>query len=243
MKLKDTCSWKESYSHVWLFCNPMDCSSPGSSVHGISRQEYWSGLSFPSPRALPDPGIEHMSPALPVDSLILSHQGSSWQPRQLIKKQRHHFADKGPYSQSYGFLQLVMYGSESWTIKKAECWTINWCFWIVVLEKTFERPLESKEIKPVNPKQNKPWIFIGRTDAEAEVPKFWLPDVKGTLIRKDPDAGKDWVQEEKRVTEDEMIGWHYRLNGQEFEQTLGDSEGQGSMACRSPWGHKKSDVT
>ena len=131
-----------------------------------------------------------------------------------------------------------MYGSESWTIKKAECWTINWCFWIVVLEKTFERPLESKEIKPVNPKQNQPGIFIRRTDAEAEVPKFWLPDVKGRLIGKDPDAGKDWGQEEKRVTEDEMIGWPYRLDGHEFEQTLGDSEGQGSMACCSPWGHR-----
>ena len=224
------------------FATPWTVAHQAPLSMGFSRQEYWSGLSFPSPRALPDPGIEHMSPALPADSLILSHQGSPWKPRQHIKS-RHYFADKGPYSQSYGFLQLVMYGSESWTIKKAEHWTINWCFWIVVLEKTFERPLESKEIKPVNPKQYQPWIFIGRNDTEAEAPKYWLPDAKGTLMGKDPDAGKDWGQEEKGVTEDEMIGWHYKLNGLEFEQILGDSGGLGSMVCCSPRGHKESDMT
>ena len=96
----------------------------------------------------------------------------------------------------------------------------------MVLEKSLESPFDSKEIKLVNPKGNQPWIFIGRTDTEAEAPIFWLPDVKNWLICKDPDAGKNWGQEEKGATEDEMVGWHHWLNGHEFEQTLGDSEGQ-----------------
>ena len=104
----------------------------------------------------------------------------------------------------------------------------NWCFQIVVLEKTVESPLDGKEIKPVDPKENEPWIFNGRTDAEAEAPIFWPPDVKNCLIEKDPDADKDWGQEEKGVTEDEIVGWHHWLNGHEFEQTLGDTEGQGA---------------
>ena len=110
-----------------------------------------------------------------------------------------------------------------------------------MLEKTLESPLDSKEIKPVNPKGNQPWIVIGRTDAEA--PILWPPDVKSQLIGKDPDAEKDWSQEEKGTTEDEMVGWHHRLNGHEFEQTLGDSEGQESLVCCSPWGRKESDTT
>ena len=117
----------------------------------------------------------------------------------------------------------------------------QWCFWTVGLEKTLESPLNNKEIKPVNPKGNQSWMFIGRTDAEA--PVLSPPDSKSRLIGKDPDAGKDWGQEEKWVTEDEMVGWHHRLNGHEFEQTAGDSEGQGSLACCSPWGHKELDTT
>ena len=113
------------------------------------------------------------------------------------------------------------------------------CFWTVVLEKT----LESLLIKPVSPKGNQPWIFIGRTDAETETPIFWPPDLKRWLIRKDPDAGQDWRQEEKRTTEDEMVGWHHWLNGHEFEQALGVGDGQGSLVCCSPWGHKESDTT
>ena len=100
-----------------------------------------------------------------------------------------------------------------------------------------------KEVKPVHPKGNQSWIFIGRTDAEAEAPILWPPDVKSRLIRKDADAGKDWRQEEKGATEDEMVGWHHWLNGHEFEQTLGDGEGQGSLVCCSPWGRKESDMT
>ena len=137
---------------------------------------------------------------------------------------------------------IIIYGHESWTIKKAEPWKKR-RFRSVVLEKTLESPLDCKEIKPVNPKGNQPWIFIGRTDAEAEAPILWPPDVKSWLIWKDPDAGKDWGQEEKGVTEDEMAGWHHRLNEHEFEQTQGDSEGQRSLACCCLWGHKESDTT
>ena len=115
---------------------------------------------------------------------------------------------------------------------------VNWCFWILVLDKTLESPLDRKEIKPVSPKGNQPWIFTGRSNTEAEAPMLWPPDAKNQLIGKDPDAWKDWGQE-KGVTEDEMAGSHHRLNGHEFEQTLGDSEGQGSLVCCSPWGHKE----
>ena len=113
----------------------------------------------------------------------------------------------------------------------------------MVLEKTLENPVDNKEIKPVNPKGNQSWVFIVMTDAEAEVPIFWPPDVKNWLIGKDPDAGKDWRQEEKGTIEDEMIGWHRGLSGCEFEQTLGDGEGQDSLVCCGPWGWKESDTT
>ena len=111
------------------------------------------------------------------------------------------------------------------------------------LEKTLERPLDLKKVKPVNPKGNQSWIFIGKADAEAEVPILWPLDEKNWLIGKDPDAGKDWRQEEKGTTEDEMVGWHHRLNGHEFEQASGIGDGQGSLACCSPWGRKESDTT
>ena len=134
-----------------------------------------------------------------------------------------------------------MYGCENWTIKKAEHW--KWCFWTVVLEKTRNSPLDSKEPKPVHPKGNQSWIFIQRTDVEAETPKLWPPDGKNWLIGKDPDAGKDWRQEEKGMTEDEMIGWHHQLDGHEFEQALEVGDGQGGLACCSPCGRKELDGT
>ena len=127
-------------------------------------------------------------------------------PRQCIKKQRHHFADNGPYSQIYGFSSSHVW---MWELDHKEGWAPNnWYFQTVVLEKTLETPLDSKEIKPVNPKGNQPWIVIRRTDAEVEVPILGPPDVKSQLIGKDPDAGKDWGQEEKGTMEDEMVGWH-----------------------------------
>ena len=119
-----------------------------------------------------------------------------------------------------------------WELDHKESWVLkNWCFSTVVLEKTLESPLGCKEIKSVHPKGNQFWIFIGRMDAEAEIPILWPPDVKNWLIRKDPDAGKDWRQEEKRTTENEMVGWHHWLDGHEFEKALGVGDGQGSLAC------------
>ena len=117
----------------------------------------------------------------------------------------------------------------------------NWCIQAVVLEKTLESSLDCKQIKLVNPKGNQLWTFIGKADAE--IPIFWPPEVKSWLICKDPDAGTDWRQEEKGMTEDEVVGWHHRLNGQEFEQDPGDGDGQGSLACYSAWGHKEWDTT
>ena len=120
----------------------------------------------------------------------------------------------------------------------------NWCFWIMVLEKTLESPLDCKEITPVNPKGNQPWIFIGRTDAEAEALILWPSDAKSWLIGKDPGAGKDWRQKEKGEAEDELVREHHRLNGHEFKQTPGDSGGQRSLAlCYSSWGCKELDMT
>ena len=119
-----------------------------------------------------------------------------------------------------------------WELDHKKGWELkNWCFWTVVLEKTLENPLDCKEIKPVNPKGNQSWTFIGRTDAEAEAPIVWPPDVTSWLIRKDANAEKDWGQEEKGTTEDEMVGWHHWLNVHEFDQAPGVAEGQVSLSC------------
>ena len=124
-----------------------------------------------------------------------------------------------------------------WELDYKESWVPkNWCFWTVVLEKTLESPLGCKEIQPVHPKGNQSWVFIGRTDIEAETPILWPADAKSWLIGKDPDAGKDWRQEEKGTPEDEMVGWHHRLDGHGFGWTPGVGDGQGGLACCSPWG-------
>ena len=131
----------------------------------------------------------------------------------------HYFASKGPSSQSYGFSSSHVW---MWELDYKESWALkDWCFWIVVLEKTLESPLDYKEIQSVHPKGDQSWVFIGRTDAEAETLILWPSDAKSWLVWKDPDAGKDWRQEEKRTTEDEMVEWHHRLDGHEFEQALG----------------------
>ena len=156
-----------------------------------------------------------------------------------LKKQTRYFADKGPSSLSYGFSSSHVW---MWELDHKESWAQkNWCFWTVVLEKTLESPLDCKEIQPVHPRGNQSRIFIGRTDAEAETPILG-PDAKNWLIGKGPDAGKDWRQEEKGTTEDEMVGWHHWLDGQEFEQALGVGNVQGSLVCCSPWGCKESDM-
>ena len=131
-----------------------------------------------------------------------------------------------------------------WELDHKESWAQkNWRFWTVVLEKTLESTLNCKEIKLVNPKGNQPRVFIGRTDVEAETPTLWPPDAKNWLIWKDSHAGKDWRQEEKGMTEDEMVGWHHWFNGLEFEQALGVGDGQGSLGCCSLWDRKESDMT
>ena len=136
-------------------------------------------------------------------------------PRQHIKMQRHHFANKGLYSQSCGYSSSHVW---MWELDRKEGWALkNWCFWILVLEKTLESPLDSKEIKLVIPKGNQPWIFIGRTDVEAEAPVLWPPDAKSWPVGKDTGDGKDWGQGKKGATEDEMVGWHHWLNEHEFE--------------------------
>ena len=146
-----------------------------------------------------------------------------------ILKSRHYFAKNGLFSQSYGFssnhvqMRKLNY-KESWAPK-------NWCFWTLVLEKTLENPLDSKEIQPVHLKGNQSWIFIGRTDAKAEIPVLWPLDMKNWLIRKDPDAGKNWRQEEKGMTEDEMVGWHHWLSGHVFGWTPGVGDGQGGLGA------------
>ena len=130
-----------------------------------------------------------------------------------------------------------------WELDNKKGWVpSNWCLQILVLAKTHKNPLEGKEIKSVNTKGNKPWIFIGSTDAEAESPILWPPEVKNWLIGKDPDAGKDWSQKEKGMTEDKMVGWHHWLNGHEFEQAPRVDDGQGSLVCYSPWGCKESEL-
>ena len=155
--------------------------------------------------------------------------------------QRHYFANKCPSSQGYGFScgHVWMWEldcEESWALKK-------WCFWTVVLEKTLESPLDWKEIQPVHPKGNQSWVFIGRTDAKAETPILWPPHAKSWLVGKVSDAGRDWGQEEKGTTEDEVAGWHHRLNRNEFEWTPGVGDGQGGLVCCDSWGRKELDMT
>ena len=152
----------------------------------------------------------------PLYPFILDgHSGCFQIFRQYSKKQRHYFASKGPSSQSFGFSSSHVW---MWELDYKESWALKkWCFWTVVLEKTLDSPLDCKEIQPVNLKGNQSWIFIGRTDAEAETPILWPPDAKNWLIWKDLDAGKDWRREKKGKTEDEIVGWHHRLDGHEFE--------------------------
>ena len=172
---------------------------------------------------------------------ICSLEEKQWYPRQHIEKQRHFFANKVLSSKRYGFSSSHVW---IWELDHKESWMPkNWCFWTVVLEKTLESPLNCKEIKPVHSKGNQPWIIIGRTDAEAEAPILWPSDAKSWLIRKDPDVGKDWRQEEKVMTEDEVVGWHHWLNRHESEQALGVGDGQGSLARCCQLGCKESDTT
>ena len=144
-----------------------------------------------------------------------SLEGKLWKHRQHIKKQKYYFVNKGPSSQGYGFSSGQIW---MWEFDYKESWALkSWCFWTVVLDKTLESLLDCKEIHPVCPKGNRSWIFFERTDAEPKTPILCPPHVKNWLLEKDPDAGKDWRWEENRMTEDEMVGWHHRLSGHEFQ--------------------------
>ena len=173
--------------------------------------------------------------------MIGSWQESYDKRRQYVEKQRCYSANKGLYSQVYG-----LPSGQGW-LWELDCQEgrvpRNWCLITMVLEKTPKRPLDSKEIKPVNLKGEQPWILTGRTDAKAEAPVFWSPDMNLWLTRKVPDVGKDWGQKEKKTTEDEMAVWHHQCGGHELRQTLRDGEGQGGLACCSPWGCKELDMT
>ena len=164
-------------------------------------------------------------------------------PRQHIKDQRRYFANKGPsmdQSQGYGFSSSHVW---MWELDYKEGWALkNWCFSTALLKKTLESPLDCKEIKPINAKGTQSWIFIGKTDVEGETPILWPPDVNNWLIWKDPVAGKDWKQEEKGTTEDEVVGWHHRLNAHKFEHSSGSYRWKGSLESCSPWGHKETQL-
>ena len=158
-----------------------------------------------------------------------------WPTKTAHYKETLFCQQRGLSCQGYGFSSSRVW---TWELNYKESWALkNWCFWTVLLEKTLESPLDCKEIQPVHPKGDQSWIFTGRTDAEAETPILWPPDMNNWLIWKDPDAGKDWRQEEKGMTE-EMVGWHHRLNGHGSGWTLGVGDGQRGLACRSPWALK-----
>ena len=241
MKLKDACSSHEIKRHLLLGRKVMTnlllllshssrvwlCVTPQTAVHqaalslGFSRQEHWSGLPFPSPVHESESEVTQLCPT-----------------RQHINKQKHYFANKGPSSQSYGFSSSHVW---MWELDYKESWVPkNWCFWTVVLEKALESSLNCKEIQPVHPKGNQSWIFI----AEAKTPILWPPDVKNWLIWKDSDSGKDWRQETKGTTEDEMVGWHQLTQWTcvwvnswvSVNSGVGDSKG--GLACCSPWGRR-----
>ena len=259
-------SYGFSSSHVWMWELDHKESCESRSVMSDSLQPPWNSSGqntgvgslsllqgiFPTQGS--NPGLPHCRKML----YQLSHKGS---PRILewasvfwrssasgdpfSRGSSQHRNQTGFHSQSCiagGFFT-------NWAIK--ESWVLkSWCFWTVVFKKTLESPLDSKEIKPVNPKGNQPWIFIGRTDADAEAPILWPLDEKNWLIGKDTDAVKDWRQEEKGTTEDEkgtteveMVGWHHQLDAYEFETAPGAGDGQGSLMCCSPWGCKVLDMT
>ena len=162
------------------------------------------------------------------------------QTREHIKKQRHYFVNKCASTRGYGFSRGHVW---AWELDCEESWAPkNWCFWIVVLEKTLESPVDCKEIQLVHSKGDQSWVFIGRTDAKAEAPILWPPDVKSWLTGKEPDAGKYGGQEEKGTTKDEMAGWHHRLDWHAFGRTLGIGDGQGGLVCCNSCSCKELDM-
>ena len=188
----------------------------------------WQTLFFWAPKSL-----KMVTAVMKLRRLLLGRKAMT-NLDSILKKQRH-------CQQSYGFSSSYVW---MWELDYKESWVLkNWCFWTVMLENSLESPLDCKEVKPVHPKRNQSWIFFGRTDAEDEAPILWPPDAKNWLIGKDPDTGKNWRQEEKGTTEDEMAGWHHQLGGLEFAQVPGVGDGQGSLECCSPCGRKELNMT
>ena len=162
-----------------------------------------------------------------------------WPTSIAYSKAKILLCQQSPSSQGFSSGHVWM-----WELDCEESWAPkNWCFWTVVLEKTLDSPLDSKEIQPVHPKGDQPWVFFGRTDVEAKTPVLWPPHAKSWLTGKHSDAGRDWGQEETGTTEDEMAGWHHWLDGRESEWTPGVGDGQGGLACCDSWGRKESDTT
>ena len=194
----------------------------------------WLTLFWGAPKSLQDGDCSHeIKRRLLLGRKVMTNPDS-------ILKQRHYFANKGPPNQGYGFSNSHVW---MWELNYKESWVPkNWCFWTVVLEKTLESPLDCREIQPVHPKGNQSWVFIRRTDVEAETPILWPPDAKSWLIWKDPDAGKDWGRK-KGTIENEMVGWHHRLDGHGFVLTPGVGDGQGDLASWGSWGRKELDMT
>ena len=179
--------------------------------------------------------LQMVAAAMKLRLLLLGRQAMN-NLDSTLKSRDIYFASKGPSSPSFGFSSSHVW---MWQSDYKENWELkNWCFWTVVLEKTLESPLDCKKIQPVHPKGNQSWVFIGRSDVEAETPIFWPPDVKNWLIWKDPDAGKDWWQEEKETTEDETVGWHHRRNGMSLSR-LWELVMEQGLECCSPWGCKE----
>ena len=193
--------------------------------------EQWQTLFWGAPKITADGDCSHeIKRRLLLGRKVMTNLDSILRAETFITSLTNHT------SQKYGFSSNHVW---MWELDHKESWALKtWCVWTVVLENTLESSLECKEIKPVNPKGSQSEIFIGGTDVEVETPILWTPDVKNWLLGKDPDAGKDWRQEEKGTEEDEMVWWHHRLDGHEFEQAPGVGDGQGSLACYSPWDHR-----
>ena len=215
-----------------IFSTWIETSSPCGQVPYLSHQGSTDEFNF------------RQIPSYCILEIVLSHASFKFPLAHwyfLNSDFLYYLANKGLSSQSYCFSSSLVW---MWELDNKESWMLNnWCFWTMVLEKTLESPFNFKEIQPVYPKGNQHWTFIGRTDAEAETPTLWAPDVKKWLTGKDPDAGKDWRREEKGTAEDEMVRWHHWLDQHESEQAPGVDDGQGSLACCSPRGHKESDMT
>ena len=238
---RDYCCSLVTKSLFDFFATPWTVALQAPLSIEFPRQEYWSGLWFPSSRASSLPSNRTHFSCIAGGFLITEPPGSPSHP--ILCSPVWSVFCLFYLCLSHGLLFLTLWNWKYLYNLKSVLIRKNWCFWTMVLEKTLESPLSCKEIQPVHPKGNQSWVFIGRTDVEAETPVLWPPHVKSWLIWKDPDAGKDWGQEEKGTTEDEMAGWHHWLDGHEFEWTPGVGDGQGVLACCSSGGHKESDMT